>query len=380
MSRIRFVADVHIGNHKQFGGESKSGINARCRRILDVLRSQVGATDKLVVLGDLFDTSHPSPQIIAATQDVLSGVDSYLLLGNHDMVSDQQGDNALSPMLPVVKGIYERPEVVRLSPEVELLMVPFRMGPMSDWFAEAVGDLLEHAGMVMGKPDQRVICFHGGVRDHNTPKFLWSAPDAIDLSLLVDVMKRANIDRAVCGNWHNPRTWTVDGKVIEQVGAMVPTGFDNAGWQFGTAVEYCETAQKWTRISLSGPKFVNVTLAELGGLKVTKGKHDEMHVNGHLASNVFVKVKLAAGQTANDAHAVLASKGLTNDDDTLLGGVVFSAADEDTEHEEKEAAEAARTADSLDAALREYVNAMPLPDGVEREAVHAKVSSYMGKA
>jgi hypothetical protein len=38
-----------------------------------------------------------------------------------------------------------------------------------------------------------------------------------------------------------------------------------------------------------------------------------------------------------------------------------------------------RTADTLEGALREYVQSMPLADGVERSSVEAKVLNYVAR-
>ena len=35
---IHFVADVHVANHRRFSGEVISGVNARAREVLDVLK------------------------------------------------------------------------------------------------------------------------------------------------------------------------------------------------------------------------------------------------------------------------------------------------------------------------------------------------------
>jgi calcineurin-like phosphoesterase family protein len=373
--RVTFVADVHIGNHKQFGGEVKSGINDRCKRVIDVLGEVAQEADELFVLGDLFDTSHPTPQIIAATQAAVSGsTNLHLLLGNHDMVSDAPGDHALGPFDWKAAGwnVYEKPQRLLLYGAVEVLMIPFRPAPMTEWFAEAVGNvLMEECGT--GK-QTRFLCFHGGVRDHNTPKFLWSAPDCIDVDLLFDIMQRGNITHALCGNWHNPRTWKRDGMVVHQIGAMVPTGFDNAGWEYGTSVEV-EIGDTVTvrPAKLVTPVFVNVDENESGALGDFVTTFEKRR-----RPPTYAKFKLAPGETPEMVEDWLKvnAPGVFE----TLCGVSYVAATEDTAEEEREAAAAARSADSIDEALREYVNAMPLPDGVEREAVQSKVISYMGRS
>jgi calcineurin-like phosphoesterase family protein len=374
--QITFVADVHIGNHKLYGGEVKSGVNARCQRVIDVLSNVASKSDALFVLGDLFDTSHPTPQIITATQQAVSGsTDLHLLLGNHDMVSSADGDHALGPFSWEGAGwhVYQKPKVVRPLPDFEVLMVPFRPEPMTEWFAEAVGDLLTEQSGTSKVP--RYLCFHGGVRDHNTPKFLWSAPDCIDVDLLFDIMRRGNITTALCGNWHNPRRWEREGKLVHQIGAMVPTGFDNAGWEYGTAVTvevHANGAHVISPAKLATPVFINVTATD-DGLRSFADTFEKRR-----RPPTYAKFKLPPGAAPEMVEEWL--KAHAPGVFEALSGVGYVASTEDTEEEEREAAAAARSADSLDEALREYVSAMPLPEGVERDTVMSKVNTYMGRA
>lgn len=100
MSFISFIADTHIANHRRFAGESRACINVRCHTTLNSLEQAVeSARGTLVVLGDIFDTVRPEPQVIAAVQLALWETHTtFLLLGNHDMVSTQPGDHALGPL------------------------------------------------------------------------------------------------------------------------------------------------------------------------------------------------------------------------------------------------------------------------------------------
>lgn len=375
MSIVRFVADVHIGNHKQFGGELKVGVNDRARRILSTLRDARANCHHFVVLGDLFDTSSPSPQLVRATMDALAvnhlgghKGKTCLLLGNHDMFSADEGDNALVP-LHRVAYIHDSPEVHVLADNLTLLAVPFRPEPMSEWFAETVGSLAADATRSSQQPmiPDAVLCFHGGVRDHNTPKYLWSAPDAIDVDVLFTVMQRAGIRLAVCGNWHNARTWKRDNMTVVQVGALVPTGFDNAGWEYGGVLDFDTVKGKLKHdFTPVAPRFLTLT---------TRGVQDaadriRLHPGG-----VYIKVKLAHGETQESVADLLKEYDLT---DHVLG-LAFESFEADTAQQEMEAAEAARTADTLDGAVREYVEAMPLADGVDRASVQTKVLSYLSR-
>ena len=99
------IADIHIGNHRQCGGQLKDGLNERCRATLDVLRAavdEVVAQDGvLVVNGDLYDVLRPEAQVHRATQEILLPAMSIVVKGNHESNSDAPGDHALGPLSPV---------------------------------------------------------------------------------------------------------------------------------------------------------------------------------------------------------------------------------------------------------------------------------------
>lgn len=366
---MRFVADVHIGNHKRFGGELVSGVNDRCRRILGVLEHAAEGVDTLVVLGDLFDTSHPTPQVMAATLRALNTPMPnrvVLLLGNHDMVSDQAGDNALAvfdalPLLmkprPTQYMVVDRgPEVYR-DDATPLYLLPFRPAPMADWFGDAVAQLHEDN---ITRQQSPILCFHGGVRDHNTPRFLWASPDAIDVDLLFDVMRSCGSKLAVCGNWHNHRVWRRDGMMVVQVGALVPTGFDNPGPDYGHVVDIFEDGPVLTGRQLPGPRFLTLTADE-----ACRWQGPPQGADG-----CYLRVKAA------DSDGSL-REGFQGGADVLALEVVESGAD--TTQQAEEAAEAARTGETLESSLRDYVQSMLLEAGVDRAAVEAKVMNYMAR-
>jgi DNA repair exonuclease SbcCD nuclease subunit len=234
---VCFCADVHVGNPRAFGGPMASGVNARGRHVLDALRAAVAdavasSSDALVVLGDLFDSSRATPQLIAAVMEVLTtaaenGVPVHLLLGNHDQESADEGDHALAP-LAMVEGVtvHERPAVVSVRRDAEVWMVPFQVGRASEWLPGVLERL--SAG---SPPEARVaLALHLGVIDGETLPFLRESPDAIDLRLLRALCSQYRIGHVFCGNWHDRRVWEgPEGAKVVQVGALAPTGFNNPG-------------------------------------------------------------------------------------------------------------------------------------------------------
>ncbi len=272
MTLVAFIADVHLGNHKRFGGPVESGINRRCRQALTTLEAAITlarseGADTLVVLGDLFDSVRPEPQLVAETQRIFAAMPSTLvLMGNHDMVSAAPGDHALGPLAPV-GGLFivDRPAVhpVR-SAGIELVLVPFRPGPAREWLADDVDQLL--AGKAPTAP--RVLCLHLGLENPDTPHFLKGAPDSIRPELLDKVMDAHGIAWAVAGNWHSRRYIKLGGgRSAFQCGTLVPTGWDNPGMDnYGTLALF-DASQKTTDqlgwIEVPGPRFVTATDTEL---------------------------------------------------------------------------------------------------------------------
>lgn len=237
---VCFCADVHVGNPRAFGGPMVSGINARGRHVLAALRAAVAdavacSSDALVVLGDLFDSSRATPQLVAAVMEVLTtaaenGVPVHLLLGNHDQESTDAGDNALAP-LAIMEGVivHEEPRVVALRKSVELWMVPFQVGRASAWLPGVLESLA--AG---GKAGTSIaLALHLGVIDGATLPFLRESPDAIDLGLLARLCARYGISHVMAGNWHDRRVWNVDvtilGEGAEDRDVLVVAGQRQAG-------------------------------------------------------------------------------------------------------------------------------------------------------
>jgi len=370
MTKLAFVADVHLGNHKRMGGKVRASLNERCRETLAVLAAAVDVAverecDGLAVLGDLFDTTAPLPQLITETVRALQPFPMRLDLlgGNHEQVSLEPDDNALSPL-----GLlsHDNVWVTDVDPRVvlfgiqkrsmtKLLLVPHRPGPAAEWLPKV---LHEYAGNEdWMKCKHRLLGVHLGIQDDDTAHFLKGAHDSIEASVLADLCKKYSISAAFAGNWHDHRKWhqewldqhadsasgerrarkgkgthTLD---IVQCGALVPTGWDNPGVKgYGTVVIWDEGNIEI--VELPGPRFV----------------------------------KPASNQEALDAIAEAEAAGCRIYVDDIPDRAVSKAA-------AREAALAARSADTLDEALSAFVEKMELPDGVERGTVLAKSREYL---
>lgn len=352
MARLAFIADIHVGNPTVFGGSIAAGINARGREVLAALEqavSEVEKYDALVICGDLFDTSSPNPQLIAEVQRILStGPQTYILLGNHDMVSDAPGDHALGPLAALDNVVViERPMVDEIK-GTQLLSIPFQPGDCREWFADAVAQVAGGPSPDGGK----VLAFHLGVVDSSTPKFLAHAHDAIPLDLLQDIMIKHGIEYAFCGNWHTARRW----HRVTQCGALAPTGFDNPGWEYGKVATIDTSVQHLGSISIPGPRFV-----------VAEGANDAQiaRVNAERQRcNLYLQLK---GEAADQL------------DEVRAWGVQARAVTDATEAKKAThaAAAAVREAATLQSALAKYVQQMPLGEGINRERVLELSKKYL---
>ena len=230
--RISAVADVHLGSPRRLGGPIRVGVNARGRDALDVLSLAVARVvaarpEAFVICGDLFDTTAPSPQLLAHTQEILgaavdAGVPTVVIPGNHDQVSDAEGDHALRPLRPCGVRVVDSWNANPCDQVVNgVLLAPFKREPVSAWLPVFL-EQYESAGA-------RVLCLHAGIIDAATPVFLRDSPDAVEARALGRMCAERGIRAVVCGNWHKRGRWRESGVEIVQVGALVPTGFDNQG-------------------------------------------------------------------------------------------------------------------------------------------------------
>jgi hypothetical protein len=261
MAKFGIISDLHLANHKAHGGPVVAGLNTRCRLALDVLRRAVSRAvelkcEALFILGDVFDTWRPEPQIVAAVQEILSKVpmDVAVLEGNHDMVSMAEGDHSLGPLAPVAT-VLSAPEVLTVRGH-KVFAVPYQPGPAVEWLPR-----------VMQAPDAHgavALLLHLGISTPDMPSYAKEANDQVPLKLLMELMERLSIPAAFAGNWHQHvvhASRSGRSRAI-QVGALVPTGWDNPGVDgYGTLVVYDPTlvgVARWVIEAIPGPRFINL--------------------------------------------------------------------------------------------------------------------------
>lgn len=375
---IAAIADVHLANHRRFGGATVAGLNDRARAILRALTeaSTVAVENgagALVVLGDLFDSAAPTPQLVAAAMAVLAPprvpYPIHIMLGNHDLVSDDLGDHALGPFAHVPGvTVHTKPAIVHPTPGMELAIVPYQSGEARVWLPEVLDGLL--GGQAPGTR-RRVLALHLGIHDHCIrERHAWAeaAHDAVSTSLLIELCQEHDISQVIAGNWHRRESWEVvavpnSGAIdILQVGALVPTGWDNAGLEgYGTVALIDGRSRR--HVEVRGPRFVDVTCAaELDALPVRSTRHD-LYVRWVAPPEDMVGVGEVLRQ-AVERHRI---KGYTVQ-------VEQSA----VKAQAREAAVQVRSATTLTDALARYVRDAPFDPAVDRDEVLDRSREYLG--
>lgn len=344
------------------GGPIRCGINRRCRHVLDTLIRAVSVAKRhgcehFVVAGDLFDTTKPLPQMVAAVQKILRGEfeSTILVLGNHEHVSTEPGDHALAPLEPVAK-IVEKPAVLLL-PGVELFILPCIPESAEEWFSIEVTKL---ANGRRWNNRSRVLCFHLGVADEETAHFLKGAKDSIGAGEVLEICEEHHFDAVFAGNWHDQRVW--ENKIF-QLGALAPTGFDNPGLNgYGGLGIYDSSTKKTELIEIPGPRFITV---DLDG----HGLEDVDEEMGHILFGRFACIPSDVAATKEWGQK-LKDEGVVEEFILRLDKTV-------QEQAARRAAQEVRKASTLKEAIVKYVEKMDLPEDVDRQEVVRQAEKYL---
>ena len=370
---VAIVADVHVGNHRVFGGDMEGGLNTRAREVLHTLRAALRKAKEdgaaaFVVAGDLFDDCRPSPQLIAATGEALLSVAPlpiYLLLGNHDAHSDEDGDNALVPLalMPHV-SVVERAEVLAFGP-TGLVLVPWRAGPAREWVAEALRDATGGG--------RNVVVSHFGIVDDATPIFLRDSSGALSLAELREIMDVEGTFAWWSGDWH-PRAVhrEPDGRVIGQVGALVPTGFDNPGSPYGSLVYQPLTPGETHELhELPGPRFLTLDYS-----RATEAP-TEVEVQTALACGLGRDLFVRGRALRDHLHVLRLALAEARGAGLVADFELVAVSAQESREAAREGAEKARSAETLDEAADAYLRGMQLDDETLRDDVVMTVRRYL---
>ena len=355
------IADIHLANHRMFGGLHKAGLNERAQNIAACMRRAADiatADDKLLVLGDVFDTDTPAPALICAAQMALEGSNVHVTKGNHDMSSADPGHNACAPLAGHCR-VEEFPTVL-LADKTGMtagVVVPFAT-PVRETILAAL--VVAKAAPEWRAAQQRLIFGHWGIASPNDPPYLRDARDAIGAEELADLCFAADVCGVAAGNWHKRRQFEFSKNErsvkLLQVGGLAPTGFDNPGWVgYGTVASWNAAKATWQYRELPGPRFLRhmPTLAEIeehAGCQVyvrVDGTHEEQA--GLLAQ--LIKLPLDGRQTRVTSAEKMATA--------------------------RASAKAAAEANTVAAALAGYIDKMKMPEHAERVEVQKLAQQFL---
>lgn len=362
--RIGVVADLHIGNHQLFKNRSVAGINSRCAaaiqslRVMYALAAEQGV-ETLYIAGDVFDTSSPSPQIVAAVMDVIAEaaprIETVVLKGNHDSNSPNPGDHALGPLAHVCT-VATDPVVVA---QGRVLLLPFRPHP-TEWLRDMFEAQTSMAPYM-------IVLSHFGIADAGTP--LYMKHGGVPVELIEDLCDEYNIGAWLSGDWHSykkfrPRSGIPGDARVYQIGALVPTGFDNPGGDdlYGSLL-IVDTEDRGTDNG-SGP---GITRRVVPGPRFYYSPDEP-----GFSPLTFIKLRIQQAYREDELKAAVEAG--------ELGGYVLAL---DTET--GEAATGAKVADEfadaevsgIDEALDAYVDKMPGLDPSTRIAVKDLCRGYL---
>lgn len=364
MTTISFIGDPHLGSFSRHGGLKVNGINTRGQLTLTCLRSALyvahGAGAALaIILGDLFDSMRPEPQLLAEVRALYremnkAGLEIWMLKGNHDSASDTPGDTALYAVIERgAKAIDVPTKLVHKNQTI--CMVPFRSGPITEWLPDTLRELAPLEGTI--------LCLHAGIKDGETAPWLLSAPDAIERGVLSALMDQHEISMCFAGNWHDHRIW--EEWDVHQVGALCPTGFANLGTDlYGKVAIWTREAGQADRVryeQVPGPRFLK--LGREAHPKDLPDTGNIYFVEWHVAPERYELAKTELEALVTDKRIFAGS--VLPDGEGVQEGLT-------------EAAFAARLAVGLDEAIGAYVGALKLPSHLRRESVEARVRSLLG--
>ena len=394
MTLIAFMGDCHIGNHKKFGGPTRLAMNVRCGQTIEAFSNALNAAFAhrvfaVVVLGDLFDTSRPPPQMICAVGDAIAEANQnafskreppriVIVTGNHDADSDDSGDNALVGLSQRFENVdcVDTPQHIYGAHAGSTGLLPFRHGNARQWVPVGLTAIQESIADSRIDGALRIIGLHAGIVDSQSHAWLRDSPDAIEAGALFAHMEACGASAAFAANHHTKRRWSTsagpkDTRDIVQVGALCPTGFDNPGLDYGAVWFYDVESKLPAFETVRGPRFLVAKSA--AWLADTNNAIRDFITANVLPEHRYLRIVAPREQLS---HAVTRIVSLRESNQIRDGEALVDAGD--TRAAAQQAATLARASDTLSAALAEYVGAMPLDEGVDRASVLSQVRGYLG--
>lgn len=362
---VAFIGDVHLHNHRKFGGETHSGLNHRFRLTLLALHEAIevasAKADVVCVLGDVFDTVRPTPQMIAATRDMLSGnTEIIIVAGNHDKASEEFGDNAVRVLESDNVRVVDNHPTLLLMAHFNLLLAPYRAGTATSWLLQDIKDAEETLSSRQGAP--LVVGTHAGLIDDSTPPWLLHAEDAVSIDALPPDTY------VVAGNWHQFRQ--MGNKV--QIGAIVPTGFDNPS-------TIGQQADPYGAVMLLGKSmaFTHVTGPRFWAFDF------RAHTEAELLAWFFEQIgyhNLVRIKADLDDMAQAKALGARLMEQGLISGVEIVPDAQDRQRKRDDVARATKGSESIERAIYKFVENMHHSEDVAPSAIVEKVRQYISAA
>lgn len=357
--KIAIVADLHIGNHRVMGGDMVGGVNQRCHDALNALDAAIcearnQGCDKLFVAGDIFDTDRPSPAIMARVMNLMMSNELPFILinGNHDTTS--KSETALAPLqwLDNLGVFTERAGIGCFDGGRNVVIaLPFGCAP---------SDIVSTFGKE--KFSDAAVVSHFGLYDDSFPPWLKGASGAMHVNDLLAVMKEIGVRFWFSGDFHSHRAWVIDDYRIVQIGALCPTDFGDE--QSGGMVIYDTKAGSIQRIEIPGPRFL--TAKFVGPPCGTAVEY------GWLPSD-YIRIVVKTPESVYETKSWLS--GLVESLAIRGGEVVIDASM--PRWSTSAAVDAAREAGNVQQAVHEFVDRMPLAEGVARADVVSQSLDFL---
>jgi DNA repair exonuclease SbcCD nuclease subunit len=291
--------------------------------------------------------------MIRRVQEIVENIPTVILAGNHDQCSDASGDNALAPLYPVSEVI-DSPDIVSIG-VVDLIMVPYLSGDYTKRLEDSIDDLISPDPSRRGNRHQ-ILCFHAGIIDEKTPKFLAESSSAIAKEYLFELCGKYNITGALAGHWHTRRQWDLnDNSFVIQAGALAPTGFGDMGTDYGSLfiydsdTMYDSDTKGYSSHVVPGPRFLDVTLDQ--DITTISASRSNILTGCDLYIRISVdETEIALGETIIKAGI----------DAGVISNGELSINKERSKEACKKAAMATKSSATLEEALSAYTSNMPV--------------------
>lgn len=243
--RLGFVGDLHLGRTVRGYDRTPDVVAAWERSVEEAVRMGVRY---LVQTGDVFDESHPPPELAALAARLFAEAAPrfpgglHVLVGNHDLRHGEDRADALAPLREVLPDglcVYAAPSATLLFgpesyvPMARLLVLPYESRSRRAWTTPEEYDarIVEALSQWDGDPDAEAlpVCvvghldLEGALSASEVPArgggHMWPRGKGW----------RDRVQLAVDGHWHRPQLVESGGWSVHCVGTPVALDFGESG-------------------------------------------------------------------------------------------------------------------------------------------------------